>query len=138
MMFLHHIFGCMGYIHSLVYGKTMWVYVVWIVSEASTPFLNQMWYAEKQKNSTLRTVSGIFLFFSYIPCRLALSPATAYAIYSSWDDLKKTPLTCYAWLCFVLVFATIMNYYWFYKIAKGCFKAVRKLRNGGVAKAKQT
>ena len=96
----------------------------------STPFLNLIWFGGLLKMQKMRTVSGIMLWLSYIPSRIFASPATAYLLWVNRAELENMPGFLTGYLYFILAFATIMNYYWFYKITQGMVKALKKLQKG--------
>ena len=130
LIFLHHIAAVCSYTIVASYPKCTLLYVLWILCELSTPFLNGIWFFSKMKMKQWRTVCGLLLFLSYIPTRLYASPATAAALYAAREDVRALPNFLAAFLLAMLTFATVMNYFWFFKIALG----VRKALGGGAAK----
>lgn len=117
----------MSYVHVFSYGKMMTIYVAWILTEASTPFLNGVWFFGKMERKGLRAASGALLWLVYLPTRILYSPLTAYAIVQNWPTFAMMPPGLTGCLLVMLVFATIMNYFWFYKISLGLLKALGKL-----------
>ena len=105
-----------------------------MLTEASTPFLNNVFFCEKLGWQRCRTANGAALFLSYIPSRILLSPVTAAAIYTWWPDFAKQPRALLAYLLGMLGLATVMNYYWWYKIGVGCLKGLGVLPSSSKAK----
>ena len=81
--------------------------------------------------------SFFFLFRSAARAGIALSPITAYATYEFWAAFERLPLLCMGQFILMLSFATVMNYYWFYKITKGLIKALRKTFGAGASEKKR-
>lgn len=126
LVYAHHVFGILCYVNCYSYGKFGVVVCAWILTELSTPFLNAIWFYEKLGMRDARTYAGCALWLSYVPTRVALSPVTAAAAYEFWASFERLPLLCYGQFVAMLSFATVMNYFWFYKITKGLLKALRK------------
>ena len=101
---------------------------VYILTEVSTPFLNNVFFCEKMGLKGMRTLSGLLLLVSYVPSRIALSPITACAIWVWWGDFAKQPAVLLGYLLGMLLLATVMNYFWWYKILVGCLKGLGVLR----------
>ena len=124
LVFLHHVAAICSYCIVASYRKCTLLYVIWILCELSTPFLNGIWFFSKMKLKPQRTVCGLMLFLSYVPTRIGASPATAAALYAARDDVKELPAFLVGFLLAMLGFATVMNYFWFYKISLGIAKAL--------------
>ena len=124
LVFLHPVAAICSYCIVASYRKCTLLYVIWILCELSTPFLNGIWFFSKMKLKPQRTVCGLMLFLSYVPTRIYASPATAAALYAARDDVRELPAFLVAFLLAMLVFATVMNYFWFYKISLGIMKAL--------------
>lgn len=126
LVWCHHIFGIGCYLHFYSYGKFAVIVCAWILTELSTPFLNMIWFYEKLKMPNARTYSGVLLWVAYLPTRMLLSPLTGVALYDFWPSFQRLPTLCYGQFITMLSFATVMNYFWFYKITKGLIKALKK------------
>lgn len=124
LVFLHHVAAICSYMIVASYRKCTLLYVIWILCELSTPFLNGIWFFSKMKLKPQRTACGLMLFLSYVPTRIYASPATAAALYAARDDVRELPAFLVGFLLAMLAFATVMNYFWFYKISLGIMKAL--------------
>ena len=110
LVFLHHVAAICSYCIVASYRKCTLLYVIWILCELSTPFLNGIWFFSKMKLKPQRTVCGLMLFLSYVPTRIYASPATAAALYAARDDVKELPAFLVGFLLAMLAFATAVSY----------------------------
>ena len=106
LVFLHHVAAICSYCIVASYRKCTLLYVIWILCELSTPFLNGIWFFSKMKLKPQRTVCGLMLFLSYVPTRIYASPATAAACRARRRE--GTAAFLVGFLLAMLGFATVM------------------------------
>ncbi|KAJ1452968.1 TLC domain-containing protein [Pelagophyceae sp. CCMP2097] len=126
LVLLHHLFGILGVLIGVGHHNCAALYALFVFTEVSTPFLNNVFFAEMRGDAFLRTVNGVLLFLTYAP-RVILPPAVASAVYKLWPEFRKVALAMRLYVLAMLAFATVMNYYWWYKIGRGCWKGLQGL-----------
>mmetsp|Transcript_8594 Transcript_8594/g.25850 ORF Transcript_8594/g.25850 Transcript_8594/m.25850 type:complete len:267 (+) Transcript_8594:168-968(+) len=129
LVFAHHACGVLGYALAMAYKKAGYVWVVYILTEVTTPFLNGVFFFEKMGRQNLRTACGVLLLLSYAPTRILLSPLTLQSILDHWVHYRSLPELYFGWLMSMLALATTFNYFWFYKILVGCLKGLGLMKS---------
>lgn len=126
LIFGHHIFGTGACMLMLAYDRGALIGMVWLLTELSTPFANALWFFTKSNQKQARRVSGICLLVGFLMVRIPISPLTAYYMLVKHRDLYEEHLPAPLWWyqIFSLVFATFMNYFWFYRIVLGTLKSL--------------
>nr|XP_006012651.2 PREDICTED: transmembrane protein 56-A-like [Latimeria chalumnae] len=105
-----------------------------LISELSTPFVNQRWFFEVLRYpKTARPVvaNGVAMTIGFFLVRIAVIPTYYYRVFSTFgteafDRLGPGPQV--AWIL-SSVSLDILNAIWMYKIARGCFKVLSQSRN---------
>ncbi|KAL6952640.1 hypothetical protein U1Q18_043967, partial [Sarracenia purpurea var. burkii] len=128
---LHHALSLYSIILSLVSGQGQYYILMVLFTESTTPFVNLRWYLDiaGQKNSKLYVFNGVALFFGWLVARVFLFIFFFYHMFSHFDQVKKVfSLGFYSLLTVPPVLA-LMNFFWFWKIAKGLVKTLSKARH---------
>ncbi|KAK4374946.1 hypothetical protein RND71_005623 [Anisodus tanguticus] len=108
---LHHGLSMFAIVQSLLSGQAQIYIFMVLFTESTTPFVNLRWYLDvaDQKNSKLYVYNGVALFLG-------------------WLIKKVYPLGFYSLLTVPPILA-LLNIVWFWKIAKGLIKTLRKARH---------
>ncbi|XP_027930395.1 transmembrane protein 56-B [Vigna unguiculata] len=128
---LHHGLSMVSIIQSLLSGQAQ-IYILMILfSESTTPFVNLRWHLDVAglKNSKLYVWNGAALFFGWLIARIFLFIFFFIHMWTHFDEVKEIfPLGFYT-LLVVPPVLTIMNLFWFWKIAKGLVKTLSKAKH---------
>lgn len=128
---LHHGLSMFAIVQSLLSGQAQIYIFMVLFTESTTPFVNLRWYLDVagQKNSKLYVSNGVALFFGWLVARIVLFLFFFYHMFAHFDQIKKVyPLGFYSLLTVPPVLA-LLNIVWFWKIAKGMIKTLRKARH---------
>ncbi|KAL8215131.1 hypothetical protein R6Q57_004580 [Mikania cordata] len=128
---LHHGLSLFSIIQSLLSGQLQFYILIVLFTEITTPFVNLRWYLEVagKKSSMLYMMNGVAMFVGWLVARVFLFVFFFYHISTHFDQVGLVfyPLGYYTFLTIPPMLAT-MNLFWFWKIAKGLMKTLRKLR----------
>ncbi|XP_057189885.1 transmembrane protein 56-B-like [Triplophysa rosa] len=135
---LHHLAALYAYYYVLSQGILPYFANFRLLSEFSTPFVNQRWFLHTlgyPKLSKPSLLNGIAMASMFFLVRIAVIPAYYSHMYSVFgtEDFYRLPLgACCAWLI-SSVSLDIMNIMWMRRIVRGCLKVLRYawLRNAG-------
>ncbi|EFC38560.1 predicted protein [Naegleria gruberi] len=88
-MVLHHVFGILGWGLILSYGSFSFVALMFTLTEATTPFVNQRWflYECKMKETSLYAAFGFLLWLAWSIVRVPLVPLCGYYLYLNYEGL---------------------------------------------------
>ncbi|KAK6923624.1 TRAM/LAG1/CLN8 homology domain [Dillenia turbinata] len=128
---LHHGLSMFSIILSLVSGQAQMYILIVLSSESTTPFVNLRWYLDVagKKGSKLYVWNGIALFLGWLVARILLFIYFFAHMFVHFDQVKQVfPLGFYG-LFVVPSVLTVMNVFWFWKIAKGLIKTLSKARH---------
>ncbi|XP_022149741.1 transmembrane protein 56-B isoform X2 [Momordica charantia] len=129
---LHHALSLFSIVQSLLSGQGQIYILMVLFTESTTPFVNLRWYLDNagNKNSNFYVVNGIALFFGWLVARILLFIYFFSHMYRNFDEVKTVfPLGFYSLLAVPPVLS-MMNLFWFWKIARGMIKTIRKARHG--------
>ncbi|XP_051143302.1 uncharacterized protein LOC127259756 [Andrographis paniculata] len=128
---IHHGLSVYSILLALLSGQAH-VYILMVLfTESTTPFVNLRWRLDVAglKNSKIYVYNGVALFFGWLAARIILFVYLYYHMFTHFDQVKKVfPLGFYS-LMTVPPVLSIMNLFWFWKIAKGMVKTLRKARH---------
>ena len=126
---VHHLMGVFGYHLSIGYGRGSTLFVLYILTELTTPCVANLYFCEKAGDQRQRTLTGVALLGSFVPVRLALSPFCFYVLWRFWDEAFADMAVPYRrWMIGSLGAATALNYYWFSRILIGSLRALGVLK----------
>ncbi|KAF1891261.1 hypothetical protein Lal_00001404 [Lupinus albus] len=108
---LHHGLSILSLIQSLLSGQAQIYILMVLFTESTTPFVNLRWHLDVtgHKNSKFYIWNGIALFFGWL--------------------VKKIFPLCFYTLLVVSTILSMMNIFWFWKIAKGMVKTLSKAKH---------
>ncbi|KAK8468664.1 hypothetical protein PHAVU_006G082800 [Phaseolus vulgaris] len=128
---LHHGLSMFSIIQSLLSGQGQ-IYILMILfSESTTPFVNLRWHLDIAglKSSKLYVWNGAALFFGWLIARIFLFIFFFIHLWTHFDEVKEIfPLGFYS-LLVVPPVLTMMNLFWFWKIAKGLVRNLSKAKH---------
>mmetsp|Transcript_1211 Transcript_1211/g.1891 ORF Transcript_1211/g.1891 Transcript_1211/m.1891 type:complete len:252 (+) Transcript_1211:74-829(+) len=122
----HHIFVLICW-SLFITGKNGQIFaLVCALCEASTPFVNCRWFLDKfsMKNSPLYVANGLAMFFSFFACRVVGFLWMGTRLFAQREGFAALPI--HISILFLLSFGvgTMLQLFWFSKIAKGMMKAL--------------
>lgn len=125
---LHHVTAIVTFSLSF-YHRLAYIYcLIFIFTEASTPFVNLRWMLAELKmtSSKLYYLNGILMVLSFFLSRIILFPFQTYIVMMRISDVYRNNHTiAYAALS-GLTIAGFLNHYWFYLMMKGLMKMFKK------------
>ncbi|MED6184720.1 hypothetical protein PIB30_050218 [Stylosanthes scabra] len=125
---LHHGLSMLSILISMITGQLQIYILMVLFSESTTPSINLRWYLDVAglKSSKLYIVNGIALFLGWLVARIFLFMFFFCHVWTHFDEVKEMNALCYYFMFVVPSVLTLMNLYWFWKIAKGMVKTVTK------------
>ncbi|XP_047955884.1 TLC domain-containing protein 4-B-like [Salvia hispanica] len=125
---LHHGLSMFSIVQSLLSGQAQFYIFIVLFTEITTPFVNLRWRLDVAglKNSKLYIYNGVALFIGWLVARIILFVFLFFHMFVHFDQVKKV-----YWLGFYSLIAipsvlSLMNLFWFWKIARGMVKTLRK------------
>ncbi|KAL8525899.1 hypothetical protein ACS0TY_015216 [Phlomoides rotata] len=128
---LHHGLSMFAIISSLWSGEAQFYIFLVLFTESTTPFVNLRWHLDVAglKNSKFYIYNGVALFFGWLVARIMLFMFFFYHMIIHFDQVKKVfSLGFYSLITIPPVLA-VMNAFWFWKIARGMIKTLRKAQH---------
>ncbi|KAI3461754.1 hypothetical protein Pfo_018417 [Paulownia fortunei] len=128
---IHHGLSMYSIILSLLSGQAQIYIMMVLFTETTTPFVNLRWHLDVAglKNSKIYIYNGVALFFGWLVARVILFVFFFYHMFIHFDQVKKVfPWGFYS-LITVPPVLSLMNVFWFWKIARGMVKTLRKARH---------
>jgi hypothetical protein len=106
-----------------------------IITELSTPFVNNRFFLEKCKSKgLLYKVNGIMIWLAFLLVRLPMIPFVPVMHYMHADQFSRfIPLGVLIYQYTLYITISFLNSYWFYRITLGMIKAIK----GGSPTTKQ-
>ncbi|KAL6103439.1 uncharacterized protein ACO6RY_02840 [Pungitius sinensis] len=125
----HHLAALYAYGYVLTRGVLPYFANFRLISELSTPFVNQRWFFESLKyprSHRLVVLNGIAMAVVFFLVRTAVMPsywASVFATFGTEEFERLGRGAQVAWItsCIAL---DILNMIWMYKIARGCYKVM--------------
>ncbi|KAL3616260.1 hypothetical protein CASFOL_039650 [Castilleja foliolosa] len=128
---IHHGLSMYSIILSLLSGQVQMYILMVLFTEITTPFVNLRWCLDVAglKNSKLYIYNGVALFFGWLVARIILFVFFFYHMFNHFDEVRLVfPLGFYS-VVSVPPVISLMNVFWFWKIAKGMVKTLKKARH---------
>ncbi|XP_012838053.1 PREDICTED: transmembrane protein 56 homolog B-like [Erythranthe guttata] len=116
---------------ALLSGQAQFYILMVLFTEITTPFVNLRWRLDiaGMKNSRIYIYNGVALFFGWLVARIVLFMFFFYHMFIHFDQVKEIfPLGFYS-LISVPPVISVMNIFWFWKIARGMVKTLRKAKH---------
>ncbi|KAE9594457.1 putative TRAM/LAG1/CLN8 domain-containing protein [Lupinus albus] len=128
---LHHGLSILSLIQSLLSGQAQIYILMVLFTESTTPFVNLRWHLDVtgHKNSKFYIWNGIALFFGWLVARIILFIFFFIHLWTHFDEVKKIFPLCFYTLLVVSTILSMMNIFWFWKIAKGMVKTLSKAKH---------
>jgi len=125
----HHVIGLVTYGAGKFSGSCHYILSLWLLTEATTPFVNQRWFLEvlQKKSSPLYIINGLAMALGFLFIRTLIVPyytgtALLYQYELASQYVRKavlnTAIVGEIGIC-------LLNNYWTYLIWKGLIKAVK-------------
>ncbi|KAL8026955.1 hypothetical protein ABFX02_14G063700 [Erythranthe guttata] len=128
---VHHGLSMYSITMALLSGQAQFYILMVLFTEITTPFVNLRWRLDiaGMKNSRIYIYNGVALFFGWLVARIVLFMFFFYHMFIHFDQVKGIfPLGFYS-LISVPPVISVMNIFWFWKIARGMVKTLRKARH---------
>ncbi|KVH94150.1 TRAM/LAG1/CLN8 homology domain-containing protein [Cynara cardunculus var. scolymus] len=125
---LHHGLSMFAITQSVLSGEAeMYIFMV-LFTESTTPFVNIRWYLDVagMKASKLYLWNGIAMFLGWLVARILLFGFFFYHIYNHIDEVRQVHTAAFYSLHIIPPVLAVMNLFWFFKIAKGMVRTLRK------------
>ncbi|XP_010795605.1 transmembrane protein 56-B-like [Notothenia coriiceps] len=111
-----------------------------LISELSTPFVNQRWFFEALKyprSNRLVVINGVAMAAVFFLVRCAVMPSYWSSVFATFGTEAFTRLGLAAQVAWIssCIALDILNVIWMYKIARGCYKVIKG--RGGARKGKE-
>ncbi|XP_056460922.1 TLC domain-containing protein 4-B [Gadus chalcogrammus] len=125
----HHLAALYAYGYVLTRGVLPYFANFRLISELSTPFVNQRWFYEMLKyprSHRLVVLNGVAMAVVFFLVRIAVMPpywASVFATFGTESFARLGLGAQVAWIssCIAL---DVLNTIWMYKIARGCYKVL--------------
>ncbi|CAJ1075401.1 LOW QUALITY PROTEIN: TLC domain-containing protein 4-B [Xyrichtys novacula] len=135
----HHLAALYAYGYVLTRGVLPYFANFRLISELSTPFVNQRWFFEALKyprSHRLVVLNGVAMAVVFFLVRIAVMPSYWVSVFATFgtSDFERLGLGAQvAWItsCIAL---DILNTVWMYKITRGCYKVLTG--SGGKSKGR--
>ncbi|KAG1933849.1 TLC domain-containing protein 4-B isoform X2 [Pimephales promelas] len=126
---IHHFAALYAYYYVLSQGILPYFANFRLLSEFSTPFVNQRWFFHVlgyHKLSKPSLVNGVAMAFAFFLVRIAVIPGYYSHMYSVFgtDDFYKLPLGGRSAWVISSVSLDVMNIMWMRRIIRGCLKVL--------------
>ncbi|XP_068130381.1 TLC domain-containing protein 4-like [Hyperolius riggenbachi] len=135
-MVCHHFAVLYAYVYVLNRGVLPYFANFRLISELSTPFVNQRWFFEAigtPRTSRPAIINGLAMAVVFFLVRIAVIPTYYSQVFATFGTegyirLGIGPQVAWIVSCIIL---DILNVYWMYKIACGFYRVVAKAKPGG-------
>ncbi|XP_068434826.1 TLC domain-containing protein 4-B isoform X1 [Clinocottus analis] len=125
----HHLAALYAYGYVLTRGVLPYFANFRLISELSTPFVNQRWFFESLKyprSHRLVVINGVAMAVAFFLVRTAVMPSYWSSVFATFgteafDRLGLGAQVAWITSCIAL---DILNTIWMYKIARGCYKVL--------------
>ncbi|GJR78021.1 transmembrane protein 56-B-like protein [Tanacetum coccineum] len=125
---LHHGLSMFAIMQSLLSGEAEYYIFMVLFTESTTPFVNLRWYLDVagMKSSQLYVLNGIAMFLGWLVARIVLFGFFFYHVFNHIDQVRQVQTPTFYGLHMIPPVLAVMNLLWFFKIAKGMIRTLRK------------
>lgn len=125
---LHHGLSMFAIMQALLTGEAQFYIFLVLFTESTTPFVNLRWHLDVagMKSSQLYVLNGIAMFLGWLVARIVLFGFFFYHIYNHIDQVRQVNTVAFYSLHMIPPVLAAMNLFWFFKIAKGMIRTLRK------------
>lgn len=125
--YIHHIIVISSMAFLLSYWNFHLVGISTLLTEFTTPFINNRWLLEKMgmKEYRIYLFNGLVIWFGWMLFRLPLSIWLLYLLYYNFEHVVSTiPYFPTFFIVLQSSLLCLLNFFWFYKITKGIVRVV--------------
>eukprot|EP01027_Heterolobosea_sp_BB2_P025533 GEZU01039194.1.p1 GENE.GEZU01039194.1~~GEZU01039194.1.p1 ORF type:complete len:320 (+),score=60.10 GEZU01039194.1:135-1094(+) len=126
-MICHHIFGGGALFISMLYKTCTELAILFLATEATTPFVNQRWFFEKcgMKTSKRYLINGILMWLGFLIMRVPVGPfIIAHGYIHRHTYITMVPPGIVLLIAVVNLVINSLNLLWFLKITRGLVKVM--------------
>ncbi|XP_030646529.1 TLC domain-containing protein 4-B isoform X2 [Chanos chanos] len=125
----HHLAALYAYGYVLTYGLLPYFANFRLISELSTPFVNQRWFFEAlsyPRSHHLVVANGVAMAIVFFLVRIAVMPPYWARVFATFGTPEFERLGLSAQVAWIVscVCLDVLNTVWMYKIARGCYKVI--------------
>lgn len=125
----HHLAALYAYGYVLTRGVLPYFANFRLISELSTPFVNQRWFFEALKyprSHQMVVLNGIAMAVVFFLVRIAVMPSYWVSVFATFGTPEYERLGLGAQVAWITscIALDILNTIWMYKIARGCYKVM--------------
>ncbi|CAL8316507.1 unnamed protein product [Arctogadus glacialis] len=125
----HHLAALYAYGYVLTRGVLPYFANFRLISELSTPFVNQRWFYEMLKyprSHRLVVLNGVAMAVVFFLVRIAVMPPYWASVFATFGTESFTRLGLGAQVAWIssCIALDVLNTIWMYKIARGCYKVL--------------
>uniref|UniRef100_A0A8B9HWL1 TLC domain containing 4b n=1 Tax=Astyanax mexicanus TaxID=7994 RepID=A0A8B9HWL1_ASTMX len=135
----HHLAALYAYGYVLTRGVLPYFANFRLISELSTPFVNQRWFFDVlayPRSHRLVVANGVAMAVAFFLVRIAVMPPYWAKVFGTFGTPAFERLGLGAQVAWIVscVALDILNVVWMYKIARGCYKVITGKSSGGKKK----
>lgn len=135
----HHLAALYAYGYVLTRGVLPYFANFRLISELSTPFVNQRWFFDVlayPRSHRLVVANGVAMAAAFFLVRIAVMPPYWAKVFGTFGTPAFERLGLGAQVAWIVscVALDILNVVWMYKIARGCYKVITGKSSGGKKK----
>ncbi|XP_034046924.1 TLC domain-containing protein 4-B-like isoform X3 [Thalassophryne amazonica] len=125
----HHLAALYAYGYVLTRGVLPYFANFRLISELSTPFVNQRWFFEALKyprSNRMVVLNGVAMAVVFFLVRIAIMPSYWVSVFATFGTPEFERLGFGAQVAWITscVALDILNTIWMYKITRGCYKVL--------------
>lgn len=126
----HHLAALYAYGYVLTRGVLPYFANFRLISELSTPFVNQRWFFEALKyprSDRLVVANGIAMAVVFFVVRIVVMPPYWSSVFATFGTPSFERLGLGAQVAWITscIALDVLNTVWMYKIARGCYKVIK-------------
>lgn len=124
-MTVHHAVVLASYFSGIAQSLALPYQALFLINEASSPFLNWHFQFAGKRGGNIRTINGGLLWLAYLMCRIVANTYLTWSVVttSSASVRAAFPLTWGIQIA-VLATLTVLNANWFFRITRGFIRAL--------------
>ncbi|XP_073713769.1 TLC domain-containing protein 4-B isoform X2 [Misgurnus anguillicaudatus] len=139
----HHLAALYAYGYVLTQGMLPYFANFRLISELSTPFVNQRWFfvaLSYPSTHPLVVINGVAMAVVFFLVRIAVMPPYWAKVFATFGTPEFYRLGLGAQVAWIVscVCLDILNTIWMYKIARGCYKVLKGKLRGSKSDSKQS
>ncbi|XP_046722300.1 TLC domain-containing protein 4-B isoform X1 [Silurus meridionalis] len=125
----HHLAALYAYGYVLTRGVLPYFANFRLISELSTPFVNQRWFFESlayPRSHRLVVANGVAMAIAFFLVRIAVMPPYWVKVFATFGTPAFERLGLGAQVAWIVscICLDVLNVVWMYKIARGCYRVI--------------